>query len=297
MKKNQLIIAGVLSVFVAILVGAFLTSVESKYRTGAQKVTVLVASQYIDQGVMISPDMVKEIEIPSDYVQPKTVSSVKDIISKNGNPIYMTIVPIMEGEQILGSKLLPLGAETGLASVVPGDYRAMTFLLDRQEVQGIIRPGNRVDVIGVFDYYGPGGIRREEAVTLLQNVTVLAVGKSVLGALQPVVMKKGKVEAAVAAEAPESMVTVSLAVNPAEAEVVALAKKKGDIFLSLRPIGDEKIYNLPGAALSKIFKVQPGQVESAQGAAKQGRVTPELINEAQKQTQEALEMLKKYQRR
>ncbi|MDI6757007.1 MAG: Flp pilus assembly protein CpaB [Endomicrobiia bacterium] len=291
MKKNQLIIAGVLSVFVAILVGAFMASLESKYRKGAQKVTVLVASRYIDQGLMVSEDMVKEVQMPREYVQPKAIAALADILGKEKMPQYMTIVPVMEGEQILGSKLLALGAETGLASVVPSEFRAMTFLLDRQEVQGIIRPGNKVDVIGVFDYYGEGGTRREEAVTLIQNVTVLAVGKAVLGSMEPVTMKKGRVEAAVAAEAPESVVTVSLAVTPTEAETVALAKKKGEIFMSLRPIGDERIYDLPGAALSKIFRAAPASRPAA--PVRQSAV----VIEAERQTKEALEMLKRYQRR
>lgn len=290
MKKNQLIIAGVLSVFVAILVGAFMASLEGKYRKGAQKVTVLVATRYIDQGLMVSEDMVKEVQMPREYVQPKAIAALADMLGKEKMPHYMTIVPIMEGEQILGSKLLALGAETGLASVVPSEFRAMTFLLDRQEVQGIIRPGNKVDVIGVFDYYGEGGARREEAVTLIQNVTVLAVGKAVLGAFEPVTMKKGRVEAAVAAESPESVITVSLSVTPTEAETVALAKKKGEIFMSLRPIGDERIYDLPGAALSKIFKTAPAR---SSAPVKQSAA----IAEAERQTKEALEMLKRYQRR
>lgn len=293
-KKTQVLVALVLAIFAALLVAGYLTSLENKYRRGAEKVPVLVARGYIDQGTMIEPRMVQEIQIPKEFIQPRALTSASDLVGKEGIPIYMAIVPIVEGEQIIGTKLFSLGSETGLATVIPGERRALAVMFDRQEVKGIIRPGNRVDVIACFDYYGAKNERHEAAITILQNIPVLAVGKSVMGALQPLQLKKGRIEAAVAAEPEESQVPVALAVLPQEAEVLALAKNKGNIFLSLRPTGDEKIIPLPGMSMEKIFGKE---VRTITAKDKDALANQQYLEEIRKQQQEAMELLKKYQKK
>lgn len=99
----------------------------------------------------------------------------------------------------------------GLASKVTAKQRAMSININAQtSVGGAVRPGDTVDVIGTFDFPDDEGkIRRGDPVTctVLQRVVVLA----------------------------KSGATVTLAVTPREAEMLAFAEHiKGRLTLTLR---------------------------------------------------------------
>lgn len=251
MKKLQVLVPVLLAGFAGLLVAGYLNKVEKKYKTGAEEATVLVAKVYIDKGTMISADMVTEIKIPAQYVQPKALASKADLVNKEGNLAYMSIVPIVENEQLVTTKLAPLGFETGVSAVIPTDMRSVVVAGDATEVVGIIRPGSRVDVLVSLDYE-QGGKRIQESVTLLQNVQVLAVGRRIVGSIDPKSGKGGVGAVTAEEEIGAGRVPVSLAVTPQEAELLALAKNKGQVALALRGIGDDKTFKLPGIELSKL---------------------------------------------
>ncbi|RLD17309.1 MAG: Flp pilus assembly protein CpaB [Caldiserica bacterium] len=289
-KKFQIVFSLILGLFVAIMVAGYISSIEKRYATASRKVPVLVAKKYIDSGEMIGPEDVEVKYIPQEYLQPRALSNPKDLLTKEGGYLYMAAVPIDVGEQIVGTKLFPLGEGTGVAPVIPAGFRAVTIVMDRNEVRNVILPGNRVDVIGVFEYYDKNGNKHEEAKTLLQNVLVLSVGKTTIGAIREVHLKKKEAAAALAAtEELESRVPVSLAVTPSQAELLALAKEKASITFSVRAVGDEKTFELPGASMDKIFvRYSPKKPKTAQ---------EEYLKALQKQQEEALRLLKKYGRR
>ncbi|OGS23934.1 MAG: Flp pilus assembly protein CpaB, partial [Elusimicrobia bacterium RIFOXYB2_FULL_48_7] len=188
-RKKQVIVSALVSVFTALMVVGYLAGLENKYKTGSKKVSVLVAREYIDQGSMIKPELVEEIKVPQEYIQPKAIRGIKEITGENNIPLYMAVVPVLAGEQILTTKLFGLGQETGLAAVIPTDKRAFSIACERDKIRGIIRPGNKVDIIATLDYYNDRGQKFEEARTILQNITVLSVGKQVLGMVKPAAMK------------------------------------------------------------------------------------------------------------
>ena len=76
MKKNILFIiifAGLSSVFATL----YLYDVGQKNKNMSQQVRVVVASQKIEQGKVITKDMLKEIAVPKQYAQPKYISKMK----------------------------------------------------------------------------------------------------------------------------------------------------------------------------------------------------------------------------
>ncbi len=117
---------------------------------------------------------------------------------------------------------------------------------------GHISPGDYVDVIGLFEVYAPtdangnptGSGPRDTAgkdqgdkpkvytaVTLLQNIQVLAVAQNDDASLQPGSEKKSNGK-------PDQAKSVTLAVTPEQAEKLTLAENIGELRLSLRPFGD-----------------------------------------------------------
>lgn len=293
--KKPLVIAGILGVVAALFIAMYLNSLESAYKKGAQKVKVLVAKQYLDQATMLDDTLVEEKTVPKEYLQPRAVQTVKDLTDSDGRRLFMTVVPVEIGEQIVTTKLYMLGLDTGISAVIPNDRRAITMVFDKEAISGVVKPGNRVDVIAIFEYEGKDKLRQEVATTILQNVLVISVGKSVLGAVKPVMTSKKDMEKAAIMESAESRIPVSLAVSPSEAEILSLASEKGTIKFSLRSPGDDKIYLTAGTKMQDIFKEISA---TAKGRSAEKTILPDAyIKEMQRKQQEAADLLKKYQKK
>ncbi|OGC65087.1 Flp pilus assembly protein CpaB, partial [candidate division WWE3 bacterium RIFOXYA12_FULL_43_11] len=137
--------------------------------------------------------------------------------------------PFEKGEQITSTKLSLLGLDTGISAVIPTDKRAVTLSMDGSAISGIIKPGNRVDIIGIVQYEDSKGQTQEAAFTVLQNILVLATGNNVLGAVAPGLKssEKSGIKAMMQQESQASgSIPVSLAVLPKEAEAVALITER-----------------------------------------------------------------------
>jgi len=117
-------------------------------------------------------------------------------------------------------------------------------------VGGLLRPGDRVDVIAVFDsdQNGPVQTRPTTAVTVLQNVEILAVAQE---AQEPIPALEGETDAAAqgrtSGKVPDNVdnnpraSTVTLALDPGQAaELAAVQEEAARIFLALRAVGDDQ---------------------------------------------------------
>ena len=284
--KRQGLIAVLLGLIAAMFVGLYLITVENNYRSAAQKVKVLVSKQYISQGMLIDETMVQENLVPKEFLQPKALQSFKDIRNSDGKSVFMAVAPIEQREQVITTKLSMLGRDTGIASIIPGAQRAITITMDGRLINGVIKPGNRVDVIGIFEYQNKAGETSEIAVTILQNVLVLSTGNSILGGVASRT-EKGKDMLTPEDLAPDS-VPVSFSVSPQEGEMLALASEKGNIKLMLRPAGDEAIVEIKGTKLTDIYK----DLISASPA----MMNPQSMKDMQKKQKEIISILNKYRK-
>lgn len=120
----------------------------------------------------------------------------------------------------------------GLSGDVSPHWRAMSITVTgAAAVSGMVQPGDRVDVIGTFNFPDDEGkIRRGDPVTctILQNVLVYATGS-----------ETAKMRARSLAEGGGSLrggySQVTLQVTPREAEMLAFAEQiKGRLVLTLR---------------------------------------------------------------
>ncbi len=287
--KRPMTIAILCGIVTALCVALYLNSLEYTYRKGAQKMKVLVAKQYIGQGEMIDASMVEERAVPKEYIQPRAIAAIKELTGPEGRPVFMAVVPVEKGEQLAAARLATIGTDTGIASLIPDEHRAITLLCDLQLVNGIIRPGNRVDTIGVFSYEDADRNPREGAFTVLQGSLVLAVGRSVLGMGRPGLNDRAKEPVP-----DESLVPVSLSVTPEEAVKVTLAAEKGTIRFALRPVGDTVIQDIRGIKLQDIARdmnVTVRQVPQTEPR------KPADSPEARQKQREVMDLLKKYQSR
>ncbi|MCX5777849.1 MAG: Flp pilus assembly protein CpaB [Elusimicrobia bacterium] len=291
--KRSLMIAIVCGILTALFVGLYLVNLETAYKNGTQKVVVLLAKNYIDQGTMLDESMVEEKTVPKDYLQPRAVQSLKELTAKDGRRMFMALVPIEKGEQIITTKLSLLGEETGISSIIPTDRRAVTVLLDNEMVNGIVKPGNRVDVISIFQGEDKDRHASEGAYTVLQNVLVLAAGKNMLG-MSKVVGAGNKNR-----ETPEmdmGKVAVSFSVTPVEAEIMILATERGTVRLSLRPTGDDKLREVKAMKMQDIAREMTITMKN-QSAGDVSTASRESTEAVRIKQQEAIALLKKYQQK
>ena len=252
-NKKVLLFAVVLALFAAILTIGLVGSLERKYREGARSVDVLKAKGYIPEGTLLTQYMVEVTKVPLESRQPKALDKMEQLVNENGINIYATVVPIEGGEQVLMTKLATAGKDTGLAIVVPEGKRAVTISVDvASGVADLIRPGNTVDVICVMDEPG-------KAVTVLQNVLVLACKQTILGSQK--ISRSGQegspAELGIdqAAETAEDLPTsITIAVTPYEAQTLSLAAVKGSLRLSLRGLNDNNISNIGAATMGSLNK-------------------------------------------
>jgi len=126
------------------------------------------------------------------------------------------------------------------------DMRALALPVDKvNSFGGLLRPSDHVDILGTFQKPSSGDV---ETVTLLQNVTVLAVGGQ-LGNSSSSSSSSRKGGRRTRAN------TVTVAVTPEEAELLVFAQDRGTLGLTMRgkdDVNDEP--SLTGKSFADIFE-------------------------------------------
>src|SRR4051812_4135670 len=110
-----------LGVFAMFLIYSYSQEKKAEYdkRYGTSK-RVLVAAKDILEMSTVDETMIEYQEVPVDFIQPGAVEEPDLAINK------VAAAPFKKGEQILNTKLLSLGANTGLSSQVAPGKRAVS---------------------------------------------------------------------------------------------------------------------------------------------------------------------------
>lgn len=136
------------------------------------------------------------------------------------------------GEVVRKESVVQPNERNFLAATLGEGLRAVTISVEApQSASGLVKPGDRVDVILVQEI--GEGARRMAAETVLRNSRILAVG----GALASEKSRPGGTGVGIAAEirAPR---TITLEATPYDAERLYLASRLGELQLALRGVGD-----------------------------------------------------------
>ncbi len=233
MNRSRLLIIGGLALAVGLLVSY---TVYNRLRTFAgsnnneRGVQVVVAADNIQVGVKLEAHDIRVITLPQSAVPPGAFSGTSQIVGRGA------ILPVSKGDFILPSKLAAVNAGAGLPSMIPQGMRAVSVRVnDVVSVAGFVQPGTHVDVLATGNQ--SGGNERQ-TTTVLENVLVLAVGKSL-----------DRNPSADAQTAP----VITLAVSPDDAQRLALASQEGRIQLSLRNPVDTKRGGIGATRTSSLY--------------------------------------------
>jgi pilus assembly protein CpaB len=159
---------------------------------------------------------------------------------------------ILQGEAVLKDRLLPKGQHYTLSLLIPQGRRAITVAVDEiKGVAGFLKPGDRVDVLGTFEFTSP---KKVITWTVIQDAEILAVAQN-MGEPE----HSAKVDAKTASQKdPEKMSTsVTLAVTPEQAQQLALSEELGVLKLTLRPLLAEEPSRLAPLAETALLPRPP----------------------------------------
>ncbi len=208
----------------------YIQSMENRYKASEKYAPVAVARVMIPARQVITDQMVGFTEMPANYVGPGVLGKPADVVGKIARS------DIHPGEQILKSKISnPGDPGDGLAMLIESGRRALTVAVNEVTgVAGLLKPGDHVDVLGTVT------VGKETITsTLVQDIKVLAVNRSTVG--------QGDSKQAQAG-------TITLSVNPSEAQHITLAAEKGSIRLILRTPSDGAKISIPSTNMNHLTR-------------------------------------------
>jgi len=228
---------------------------------------VVVAATDLPFGTVLDARHLRAIEWPAGSMPPNAYAAPETLIGR------VTMAHMVNNEPVTNDKLAPVGSKGLLPLVIEQGMRAVTVKVNEvTAVGGFIVPGSRVDVLITADVKMPAevptgrngqsdvqSVSAHRTRTLLQNVTVLALGQ-VLESNDP--------------KPPGNLSTATLLVTPEQTEMLALAASEGSLQLALRNFADNDQLSSQGKATEDLFgapvrpthDVPTDQVEFIRGA-------------------------------
>jgi pilus assembly protein CpaB len=171
---------------------------------------VVAAAAEIPFGTKVDATHLKMIELPPESVPEGAYTDVNETLG------LIAVQPIYKGEVLIAGRIVETLGGSALAAVVEPGMRAITVRVDDVVgVAGFLLPGNRVDVIATRRGRSGEG---SEAITLIENLRVLAVDQST----------------ATDKETPVVVRAVTLEATPHQAEEIVQWTQEGKVQLVLR---------------------------------------------------------------
>jgi pilus assembly protein CpaB len=248
-RSNRLLLVSalILGLLCAVLVGVYLSGLESSSGSGsgaAATVPVVVATRNIPAATTVTAEMVAVKAIPADLALLGVFTETSAAVGQT------TQVAILTGEQLVpnkvasaGTAIVQYGPTPPLSVIVPDGKRGFSIALSAVAAAGgLVRAGDYVDVLlsGASGSLDPSGAITTSTCYVLQNMQVLAVGATLS-------QTTSETDAnGIAAVKPDGAAsTMTLAVTPIEAVTLASAQESvsGDsvsrqLWVSLRKFSD-----------------------------------------------------------
>ena len=229
--RTPLAIAAVLAMCSGLVAYSSIKKKEADVRRGWNLVPVVVAAVDVGEGTVVTFDMISQRSVPEQFITSSVVKpdSASYVVNQK------VLVPVQAGDPLLWSQFETTKAAERLSTKVQKKARAITIEAAKTvAVGGWVRPNDHVDLIGTFK---DPQTNESVAVTLLQNVIVLATGKIT-----------GTTNVNLIPESQREYSNVSLLVIPEEAEILVLAAELGGLTMSLRNEDDVDVIEERGRA-------------------------------------------------
>jgi len=225
-----LVVASVVGLLASTLVYRVLKSAASGPQQDVEM--IVVAAVNMSMAETITAQHVKLLPWPSKSVPS---GAVRTLAAAEGRVVRGSIVA---GEPLLEGKLAPaLSGKGGLMPMlVPEGQRGVTIKVDdATKESGFVLPNSRVDVL--VSMAKERNSQERISKVIIQDVTVLAAG-------QTVELRDNK---------PVTVTTVTLALQPAQVERLALAQSEGKLTLAMRNLRDTQIVQTKGVTAASLL--------------------------------------------
>ncbi len=283
MNNKAVTLSLVMGVVAALFVSTYIQSIEeqSKKKFGTQVLVVKAARDIAEQETIMENSTQLEL-MPENFVEPTAVSfgseGADELAAGEGlavdNPIAIkkmkslhgsvALVPIRKGEQLTRNMIAAPSIRTGLAPQISPGKRAVSVQVGgATAVGGLIKPGDRVDVMVVVDL--GSGKENRMAKTLLQDVVVLATGRNITRNPARVVESdpiSGK-ERFKSLTEDVNYQTVAIEVDPQQAQLIALLGSDATVFLSLRNNDDSERPQVSAVTATDLLGTDSSRVQRA----------------------------------
>ena len=233
------VIVGLLA---AVVATGYVGSIRAKALADAEPRDVYVTTRVATAGTsldeMIATGAVEKAKVPSKFVPKDGVAQTSQVSGR------VLLYDVGAGEQLSESKFKAEGG-SDVAGQVPKGAVAVSVPMD--EINGVgaaLRPG---DQIVLFATFSPGPSGADITKVLLPKVVVVASSSS--AGLQD----QGGSGLATKSQG-QTKSTVTIAVDPRDAEKVVFAAEKGHLWAALRPLSKNLNTSTRGQTMRSIFR-------------------------------------------
>ncbi len=225
------VLGALVSAWVYNLIRSKERQVEAARRAAAgDTIELVVAAQEIPIGARIEASHVRTTRWPLDAEPEGAIKKPEEAVGQ------IARTTIEKNRPVVGTQLVSQGVGL-LPMLITEGMRAMSVKVDGVTgVSGFITPNSRVDVLVAGKPEGRSD-DEERSKLILQNVRVLATGKSIEQQ----------------DEKPVEVPTVTLLVSPEEAEKLTLATRQEPVRLALRNFRDEEVVRTSGMSTTALF--------------------------------------------
>src|SRR5215475_11488352 len=195
-------------------------NLEAQQKKPAATQTIVVATKPLRFGNELSSASLREVSWPEEALPAGAFRTISEIVDAGGRRVVLTAID--PNEPVLSSKITGPGQRATLSATLQDGMKAVTIRVnDVEGVAGFVLPGDRVDV-ALTRQKDSNGKDKSSTDVVLQNVRVLAIDQT----------------ADERNDKPSVARAVTLEVDMASAQKLALAASIGSLSLILRKAGD-----------------------------------------------------------
>lgn len=246
MDRRFLTVLGVSLLFALVISTVFYQMTSRNGKAGTSQPSdmhdMVIAARPLGVGASIRATDIKMTKTPTSAFPKGAFSKPEEVLDRPVTGAILMDEPLLEG------RLAIRGSGVGLAPIIAVGMRAVSVRVnDVAGVAGFVLPGMRVDVLVTGRPPEMAGV---VTTTCLQNILVLSAGTTI--------QADGKGQAI---QAP----TVTLLVDPSQAETLTLANNEGHIQLVLRNGSDQTIEKTPGREVAELYGMHTQRPKPVEG--------------------------------
>lgn len=266
-RQAALAIALIAGLLAALLAWTFIGQQNKPKPKAVEMVQIPVPVRTIPPGAELSVAMFKLAQQQKDQLAANVVTDPGMLQGR------IAVLELPEGQPVRAEQVQERSARLGMAYALNPGLRGMAVSLDVIGTVGdFIKPLDHVDVLTAFKQENQVVVR-----TLVQDVVVLAIGQTVTAAPPASSATEETSETKKEAAPPRKAETpVTLALTPAQSQIILTADQAGDLRLTLRGKDDGSVVPLPPAnSWTMVGPIPKSQASGTTGAPSASAATPQ----------------------